>query len=246
MGTVIRNMADFKIHLFVTYDEWGENGYQAGYNINDYIEDAFSDMQWSVNVDVKSERPNPPTEAAYDDGDGPRASEYPIQDTNCYGYQSEFSYLHDWFKDIWMPCQDSSLDAKDTNLLITNWDGQIGSTFSEYACVEGGSYISQVTSVNRKTCTDNSEYVQSALHEVGHSICWGNEPSGYNHEQMGNTEVESHYDGSVYNYQTPMITYQDPDDCGYNNPYSNYGSGGTYDCRKMIWSQCMRDYIQPN
>lgn len=163
-----------------------------------------------------------------------------MSDYLCSFDETVYDWLSNWFSD-WMDCA-GNYDADTANLLITNYDGVLGVTVGSYAVTEGGPNISNADPTKRLDKSYESGYVQTALHELGHIFT--DPPSYMNEEYMGNNETETDYTGSALVYHTPMITYQDPNDCSHDNEQPSCDDAYVYCHNKQMYSQCVRDHFQ--
>ena len=232
----VKRMTMFEVAVYVTEQEYNKNGYKSQKVINDYLYDIFGSLDdHSISVQTPDQTAVAPTEAAYNHG------EFPVSDYLCSLEEKWYDWLSSWFLD-WMDCH-GNYDAATANVLITNYDGDLGVTAGDCCVAEGGPHIANVDSIKRLDLSDEAGYVQNVLHELGH-VFIGDIPEDYNEEYMGNAEVKSGYYGEVDVYLTPMITYQDPNDCGHNNDQPPCDDAGVSCGNKQMYSDCAVRYFQ--
>jgi|GEM_PF-3105514 len=202
------------------------------------IEGAFDRINLSVDVEIKSETPDPPQEEYRDvTGSAP-----------CSSKCSSWGWLVGWFRD-WLDCENlqSGHDKHDdVSVLISNTDETSGgASFPRCVHVQAGYHLSDLPASYENSGTgDPHAAMDTVLHELGHSFM---EDTSTNYEHnSGNTDRTS---SSSTKYETtPMgaIVGKDENECGNDHYYDKGPSTGTEDVNyRAIWSECCLDEWSP-
>lgn len=162
-----------------------------------YIDQAVEETTYTTTYLEPSVNPDPPYEIAYNHDKTPFRAD-PDGDGDHDYYNGTATWLRDWVNArSWAP------KAKDVNVLLTNYDGQLGATVGaesdpKFSSVEGGLHFADLTSVKEQGCSEAIDSIQTLLHEVGHGIT--ESPDMYSEHNMGMV-----YNTSGVNYETPWV-----------------------------------------
>ncbi|MEZ3142480.1 hypothetical protein [Halobaculum sp. MBLA0143] len=236
-------MADKNIYLYQTqslYNRmYNERHAQRALNrAKTYIKGAFSRINLTIDIEIRSKTPNPPQEY-YKDVSGP---------VPCGSISSDWSWLNGWFRD-WLACkslQPGHDEFDDVSVLLSNTDETSGGlAFARCMHAQTGYWVSQLPSSYQKAGNGKAHAAMSTvLHELGHAFMENTDPK-YEHN-VGKTDRTS---SSSTKYQTtPMgvIKGKDENECGVPHYYDKGTDTGADDVLfRHIWSSCCLDEWSP-
>lgn len=236
-------MTDFTIGIWVTSDLDSNEQDDTAVIVENYLEKNIeSDMGYTVDCTTESNHPDPPHEDMFSDAHWPANYAHP-----CKSTVPTFDDCLDWLE-TWHTCNGESL--YDINLFCTNYSSTggltTGDTTNGFMCGAEASDVWRMGSETWSAKGDALKYSQmyaTVLHEVGHAIT----KDGTNGCITGTWEEEytaftSTDSGASMNYTSPMVTWQDNNECcmppmEYN---TQYGKGYT-----RPYSECVDNHVRP-
>lgn len=201
------------------YNTYGDS-YRAQDRAATYLQGAFDYSEHSVTIRT----PSTDISAPQEETNSSFETNYP-----CTNYLGTFSNLGGWWDARIESCSDLS-HAADCDLLLTNDSGEAGvAVDNQSACSEGGPNIADLpSSFNLYGCSTPYDSMQTALHEVAHTLMSGS----FDEHKVGNV-----YDHSGTAARTPMATPGEYNEC--NEYVSSYDN-----CDEMRWSECCESKME--
>lgn len=231
-ASATHNTYDVAIYISDELYDYGQEEYSDGYVAQDraatYIDGAFGEISYKVNLTTPNETVWLPTE----NYNTSFTTSHP-----CHNETLDYASILPYFKD-WVECK-NVYEAADSNILLTadgNTDGGRAYLGGNKSVAQTGTHICDLSSRYSLYGTESwYDGMHTALHEVGHNHQLTQEEYGVSSDDEYDVHnVGNSYDTTSNRTFSPLATPDSTNECNENVPPA--------DDWHQTWSECSVDH----